>query len=39
VRLNSGRDVAIPQGDLMTQCIEDLADAARNARVLIVRVD
>jgi hypothetical protein len=39
VKLHSGKSLSIPQGDLMTQCIEDLADAARAAKVLIVRVD
>lgn len=39
MKLRSGRSLSIPQGDLMTQCIEDLADAARAAKVLIVRVD
>jgi hypothetical protein len=39
MNLHSGRSLSIPQGDLMTQCIEDLADAARAAKALVVRVD
>ena len=36
-RLRSGATVAIPQGDMVSQCLDDIADAARKAGVVVMR--
>ena len=37
VRLRNGVVETVAQGDLITQCLEDVADAAKAARVRVVR--